>query len=396
MSRRHPEDGPTDGDGRTDPLEGLDSLGVPSSPVSVVAEPLENGVAVFAPMAPATGGTDDQPTSQLNLDLYLTNTGQAPVQLSDFAQSYLPPPLVLTAGMSVDQLVANDLLSDPNILPGGTRKLLVPASSLPYPAPRAIYVELSFEGYAAPVDLTLPLVPHVSCSESGGYRFPFKLSDLAAGQYWSGGIPRLVEGAPSHHRSSASQRFAYDLLVRMWDPDLNPPRLRRTFPGSSGESNEDYLAWGKPIYAMAAGVVVRCGRDVPDNPRPPAKISGGGGNVVWIQHDDGMVILYAHLMHHSSPVHLCQPGYRVCDGEFLGLVGNSGTSTEAHLHVHAQRGEPNESTASGRPLLFRGIQTLPSQMFQPDDTDEPWAYLDGHGLSGSSLIWPAPFPPATA
>lgn len=118
-------------------------------------------------------------------------------------------------------------------------------------------------------------------------RFPFRLSDLAAGEYWSGGIPRLIEGKPSHHRNSSSQRFAYDLVVKKWDLDLNPARLRRTVPGSSGNQNEDFLAWGKPIYAMAAGTIISCGRNVPDNPNPPAKISGGGGNVIWIRHDNG-------------------------------------------------------------------------------------------------------------
>lgn len=106
--------------------------------------------------------------------------------------------------------------------------------------------------------------------------------------------------------------------------------------------------------------------------------------------------MYAHIMQFSSPEHLCEPGYQVCENEFLGLVGNSGSSSEPHLHLQVQRGEPNDlAHASGRPLLFRGIQTLPSEVFQPDDTNAPWVYLDGHGLNGFSLIWPAPFPPVS-
>jgi hypothetical protein len=295
---------------------------------------------------------------------------------------------------TVDQLIENDLLfGSPTIPPGATRKLIVPASQLPYPAPRAIFIALSFEGYPGALETTLPLVPHVNCIPGGAYRFPLRASDLAAGEYWAGGIPRLVNGAPSHHRDISSQRFAYDLVVKRWDPDEN--ELSLTIPGRSFGQNENHLAWGKPVYAMAAGTIVSCGRDIPDNPNPPAKISGGGGNTIWIQHSNGEISMYAHLMQYSIPEHLCEPGYKVCENEFLGLVGNSGNSGNPHLHVQVQRGRPNSDDASGRPLLFRGIHTLPSEIYQPGETDAPWTYLDGHGLNGFSLIWPAPFPPAS-
>lgn len=377
--------------------EFIDDFGHPPPLVTLKASPLENGVAVYAPMAPETAGTDDKPKSQLNLDLYITNTGQSNVTLSGFQMAFIPPPVVLVALTTVDQLIDNNLLlGSSTIAPGDTRKLIVPASQLPYLAPRAIHIELSFEDHPAPLEVTLPLGPHVNCTPSGGYRFPFRLSDLAAGQYWSGGIPRLVDGKPSHHRNLSSQRFAYDLVVRMWDSDLDSPRLRRTLPGSSGDENEDYLAWGKPVYAMAAGTIISCGRDIPDNPNPPAKISGGGGNALWIQHQNGEIALYAHLMQYSIPQHLCQSGYQVCENEFLGLVGNTGNSSEPHLHIQVQRGQPNDvAHASGRPLLFRDIHTLPKNLYQPGDTSAPWVYLDGHGLNGFSLIWPAPFPPAS-
>jgi hypothetical protein len=381
-----------------------DSYGLAPPPVTVKASPLENGVAVYAPMAPATAGTDDKPTSQLNLDLFLTNTGQTELQLSDFLMAYIPPPLVLVANVTVNQLVANNLLEDPTIAPGETRKLMVPAGQLPYLAPRAINIALSFEGYPGAVEMNLPLAPHVSCP-SGAYRFPFRLSDLAEGEYWCGEIPGLADGKPyPKHRRSSSQRFAYDLKVTKWDPDLG--RLRITVPGSSGNTNEDYLAWGKPIYAMAAGTVLSCGRDIPDNPNPPDAITFKGGNVIWIQHNNGEVSMYGHIMQYSSPEYLCNPGYEVCENEFLGLVGNSGSSTWPHLHCHVQRGQPNDIPhASGRPLLFRGIHTLPAHVFRAGDTNAPWVYLDGHGLrafpqipqtdftSRLSLIWPAPFPP---
>ena len=230
--------------------ESAGAFGHAPPPVTLKASPVENHVAVYAPMAPETAGTADKPKSQLNLDLYLTNIGPSNVTLSEFLMAFVPPPLVLLANTTVDQLVEKDLLfGSPTIAPGQTRKLILPASQLPYPAPKAIFISLSFAGYSGALKTTLPFGPHVNCAPGRAYRFPLRTSDLAAGEYWSGGIPRLVSGKPSHHRDLASQRFAYDLVVRKWDPDEE--RLRRTFPGSTGDRNEGYLACGKPVYAMA-------------------------------------------------------------------------------------------------------------------------------------------------
>ena len=50
-------------------------------------------------------------------------------------------------------------------------------------------------------------------------------------------------------------------------------------------------------------------------------------------------------------------GDRVEVGDFLGQVGNSGTSSEPHLHIHHQRQNPMETLtfAEGLPLYFKDI-----------------------------------------
>jgi murein DD-endopeptidase MepM/ murein hydrolase activator NlpD len=77
---------------------------------------------------------------------------------------------------------------------------------------------------------------------------------------------------------------------------------------------------GAPIYAIADGVVTQ------------QEYSGGYGEHAYIEHQiNGQTVLsvYAHMEAGSSPLEV---GDRVLVGDFVGLVGNTGTSTGAHLH----------------------------------------------------------------
>ncbi|WP_309615573.1 M23 family metallopeptidase [Salinibacterium sp.] len=79
---------------------------------------------------------------------------------------------------------------------------------------------------------------------------------------------------------------------------------------------------GYPIQAISAGIVTEAGWD-----------STGYGNRVVVQHViDGTVVssLYAHLQDDSIAVSI---GDTVARGQLLGLVGSTGQSTGAHLHL---------------------------------------------------------------
>ena len=73
---------------------------------------------------------------------------------------------------------------------------------------------------------------------------------------------------------------------------------------------------GDPIGAARAGVVIAAGRQ------------GGYGNLVLIDHGDGVVTAYAH----QSEI-IVVPGQAVERGERIGSVGNTGNSTGPHLHL---------------------------------------------------------------
>ncbi len=73
---------------------------------------------------------------------------------------------------------------------------------------------------------------------------------------------------------------------------------------------------GTPIYAAAAGTVVRSGWN-----------SGGYGNLVDIRHEDGSLTRYAH----NSRL-LVREGERVAQGQQIAEMGSTGYSTGPHLH----------------------------------------------------------------
>jgi murein DD-endopeptidase MepM/ murein hydrolase activator NlpD len=74
------------------------------------------------------------------------------------------------------------------------------------------------------------------------------------------------------------------------------------------------------------------------------------GNHVVLEHGDGEFSVLAHLRHGSVAV---EAGDRVRRGQRLGACGNSGRSSEPHLHYHLQDG-PVPGRAAGLPAIFRG------------------------------------------
>ena len=144
------------------------------------------------------------------------------------------------------------------------------------------------------------------------------------------------------HAAVPDQRWAYDLAV---DP----------MPAGSARL-QDYGCYGIPVVAPASGVVTGAHEGEPDarpgvlsnNSRAPA------GNYVSIRLDStGTHLLIAHLQPGSVAV---KAGARVREGEVIGRCGNSGNTTEPHIHVHHQREDPatvSDLLAEGLPLYFR-------------------------------------------
>lgn len=147
-------------------------------------------------------------------------------------------------------------------------------------------------------------------------------------------------------RLNGAERFAIDFL--RIDTSVDP---FVTFRGD-GTSNEDYLAYGEPLLAVADATVVSVVSETADSTPQVAptdlRFEQLGGSYVILDIGGGNFVYYAHLIQGSATVRV---GERVSRGQVIGSLGNSGNSTEAHLHLHVSRaGLP--LTADNVPYVF--------------------------------------------
>lgn len=144
----------------------------------------------------------------------------------------------------------------------------------------------------------------------------------------------------NYHATATDQRFAYDFVLSR-DGALH---------GGRGASNADYFCFGTPVVAPAAGTVVRAVDLVPDNTPGETNAWAPPGNYVVLDHGGGEFSLIAHFRRGSVRV---QPGAHVAAGAVLGECGNSGQSTQPHVHYHLQTG-PDYKQGVGLPAFFIG------------------------------------------
>jgi biotin carboxyl carrier protein len=123
-----------------------------------------------------------------------------------------------------------------------------------------------------------------------------------------------------------SQRYAID-WVEMY-PD------GKTFQGDD-KDNKSYKIYGAEIHSVADGVVMEIKDGMPQNvPNAdthavPITLETIGGNHVIVDIGGGRYAFYAHMQPGSLRVKV---GDHVTTGQVLGLVGNTGNSSEPHLH----------------------------------------------------------------
>ncbi len=207
-------------------------------------------------------------------------------------------------------LLAMLLASFTNFIPGwsGLAALVVGAS---------LYLRLGWPRTREPVEVAMPVV--------GRWR----------------AVNSPADRVPSHGLHAYGQTFAIDLIAEPvsrsrpswgWWPLARRPA---EFPG-----------FGAPVLAPAAGVIVEASdraRDHWSRKSYPAllyllaesavrELSGPGrlfGNHVVIEIGDGLYVLLAHLRRGSIRV---ATGDVVAAGDHLADCGNSGNSTEPHVH----------------------------------------------------------------
>jgi murein DD-endopeptidase MepM/ murein hydrolase activator NlpD len=352
-------------------------LNVPA--VQVGIEPLEGGAIVYHPVAGKT--FYDAASAQVSLLLAIKNQAGKTLTLEKVRLEYAGGSKELPASMSVAN---NDTLWWQN---SRDYHEVGDVLYLAAPIPNSLTIKLYFTGYSAPASVTKPLKPYARA-----FALPFKQKDLRSGEVWEGG---------STH-GGGSQVFAYDVGVYGYDKNWD-----WRLPGKSGAKNEDYRVWGKPIYAMADGVVAEALNDCPNNPKPAeddaamaaqktnywgSYTNGGSGNHLYIQHGD-VIALYAHMQKGTIPAALRTKGAVVKKGDLLGYAGNSGNSSGPHLHVHIRK-ETVPETGPFRPLLWNEGFAIYKTSYTAPKANVAWSQLaPGQAFPGyegdRSFIWPS-------
>lgn len=144
-----------------------------------------------------------------------------------------------------------------------------------------------------------------------------------------------------------SERWAYDLVME---------------PYNTGSTHlEDYGIWNEEVLSPVFGTVIAAYDDEADIMPGSEDVLSMEGNHVYLQMErTGTYLLLNHLKKDSVTVKV---GDDVQPGDVLGRVGNSGSTSEPHLHIHHQRQNPIQTLhpilAEGLPLYFQDTDADP-------------------------------------
>jgi len=127
--------------------------------------------------------------------------------------------------------------------------------------------------------------------------------------------------AANMHHYDRAQKYAVDLMK----VNAAGMRARGLFPAD----NTRYLIFGAPVLSPCEGTVRVAVDGLPDTRDEKALL----GNHVIVRCSDADVVL-AHLQRGSVAV---RPGATLRKGQPLARIGNSGNTTEPHLHLHVER-----------------------------------------------------------
>lgn len=174
-----------------------------------------------------------------------------------------------------------------------------------------------------------------------------------------------ADRTPSHGTHQLGQTYAIDITRE----DEARPRPGFAWLWPVVRRSEDFPAFDAPLLAVADGTVVHAEDGQRDHLsrssllgvlyllliESGARSIGGArritGNHLVLDLGDGTYAMYGHLRRGSLAV---RPGDRVTAGRELARCGNSGNSTEPHVHFQLMDG-PDVDTASGVPFTWRGV-----------------------------------------
>lgn len=143
------------------------------------------------------------------------------------------------------------------------------------------------------------------------------------------------------HAMWPSECYAYDILKEPYDV---------------GSRNlNDYGIFGCDVHSPVSGTVTATVKNEPDIAPNTEEFLSSLGNYIYIKVDNNdTYFILAHFKENSILVNV---GDHVDQNQLIGKVGNSGTTSEPHLHIQHQRNNPLDvkfpSCAEGLPINFK-------------------------------------------
>lgn len=299
-----------------------------------------------------------------------------------YITSYMPTPITLTSleakdGLKSFMFPAEELAK--SILTMKPDNQDKPAVFQPSEA-KIVYMWLPFENLAqVPSSLTQEF--RFSGKSGESYKLPY--ASLAVNKK-----PPVIIGAPlsgtnwvavnglsnsSSHRRAAiylggrpyySERYAIDFLQE--------DKEGSTFKGDK-HKNSSYYCYNQDLLAVAKGKVVLVNDGIPENVpnsdqlAQPVSAETIAGNTIVLDIGNGAFAIYAHIIPGSMKVKV---GDLVSKGQVLAKLGNSGNSSEPHLHFSLVD-KPSVLEANSIPYGFEQFKVLPGK-----SQSEPRSYLN--------------------
>lgn len=164
----------------------------------------------------------------------------------------------------------------------------------------------------------------------------------------------------SHSWGMPTQRYAYDFIIL--------DAYGKSHEGEFDNCNH-YYCYDKDVLSPADGVVCEVNDREKDSLIFPkgrffSRARHIGGNYIVIRHGKNEFSTLAHLKKNSITVKV---GDAVSQGQCIGKCGNTGNSSEPHLHFQLQAGKSFYSSP-GLPLQFKTMHLSPVENYEKYDT----------------------------
>ncbi|MCV7227214.1 M23 family metallopeptidase [Mycolicibacterium komossense] len=389
----------------------------PPTPAPAIAADSRGGVLpgypldidVVAPLVFTTLGPDPIPVQgtdgkfHVAYEVAVLNAGPRPVSITQVETLANGPDGATVARIDQKETVARTLLI-PNYSPA-------PITEIPVGRTAVLVLDDTYADRAeVPAEvthrLTATLGPAGSDTAKEGARYPDAITQIGGAVRTSTQSP-VVIGPPlagdnwaalngccsitSHRgavmavagRLNGSERYAIDWV--RFDPHSHP---LSTFTGA-GTNNADYRAYDAPLLAVADGTVSAVVSDmkeaVPHIVPTDLTFPQLGGNYLIIDIGDGNFAFYAHMIPGSAAVKV---GDKVTRGQVIGRLGNSGNTSEAHLHFHVSRA-PLPLSSDNVPYLIDKFAVVGSIVGQDVEAEpKPSERTNQLPLDGSVVNFP--------